>query len=228
MTVLKGPAQGREFRLDDALEHNIGRDGGPVDLSDHRVSRNHAIITPAAEGVIIRDKGSTNGTFVNGRRIDGATHLDDGDQVQLGMSLLLVNIIDDDDADEFKPDVAEAMRHVAPMAQPKGAAPVAAGANPTAANAGSGVFGAIMRQVLERLDKIEQTVTTSGSIGASIAPDPEIGRKLDRLITAIESSPTAEVNRRLTEIMRAVNAHALDGAALEDIQHKLEKLTPRG
>jgi EAL domain-containing protein (putative c-di-GMP-specific phosphodiesterase class I) len=45
-----------------------------------RVSRTHAEITEADEGYLIRDLGSTNGTFVNGQKID-QLRLSDGDLV---------------------------------------------------------------------------------------------------------------------------------------------------
>ena len=43
----------------------------------------HARIFPAANGWGVEDLGSTNGTFVNGERVD-SEHLRDGDQVTIG------------------------------------------------------------------------------------------------------------------------------------------------
>ena len=41
-------------------------------LRDVRVSRQHAAIEPAADGWIIRDMNSTNGTYLDGERVDEA------------------------------------------------------------------------------------------------------------------------------------------------------------
>ncbi len=65
----------------------LGRDGGQCDLvaSGAAVSRRHARIRADAAGRwLIEDLGSTNGVFVNGRRIDGAVALADGDTIGLG------------------------------------------------------------------------------------------------------------------------------------------------
>lgn len=51
---------------------------------DLRVSGRHAVISPGADGWIIEDLGSLNGTFVNGHRISTAVRLQDGDEIQLG------------------------------------------------------------------------------------------------------------------------------------------------
>jgi serine protease Do len=54
---------------------------------DTRVGRHHARIVPRDDGRVgfmIVDLGSRNGTFVNGRRVDGIVDLCPGDIVQLG------------------------------------------------------------------------------------------------------------------------------------------------
>lgn len=62
----------------------IGRSATAADLTiDHpTVSRRHAIFS-AAEAVV-RDLGSTNGTFVNGERISAPRALHNGDRVDIG------------------------------------------------------------------------------------------------------------------------------------------------
>jgi FHA domain len=56
-------------------------------LDDHTVSARHAIVVLRAERLRILDDRSTNGTFVNGRRVDEA-ELHDGDVVTLGRVVL--------------------------------------------------------------------------------------------------------------------------------------------
>lgn len=60
-----------------------------IALSDCCVSRMHALITPSAEGPVLTDCGSTNGTFVNGRSA-GEILLDHGDAIQLGKYVFFV------------------------------------------------------------------------------------------------------------------------------------------
>ncbi|WP_166826356.1 EAL domain-containing protein [Thalassoroseus pseudoceratinae] len=55
-------------------------------LPDRTVSGNHAVFTMILDDLFVRDLGSTNGTFVNGTRLDERLHkLQDGDNVQFGM-----------------------------------------------------------------------------------------------------------------------------------------------
>jgi hypothetical protein len=58
-----------------------------ITLNDPNVSRRHAEIRPGNEIVIV-DLGSTNGTKVNGLRIDGERVLTDGDIISLGSTHL--------------------------------------------------------------------------------------------------------------------------------------------
>jgi hypothetical protein len=52
-------------------------------LADSNVSRNHAEIRPQGEGFVVVDLGSTNGTRVNGVRVDQQV-LRDGDEITFG------------------------------------------------------------------------------------------------------------------------------------------------
>ena len=52
-------------------------------LNDNSVSRQHSSITRLAEGYLLRDLGSSNGTYVNGQRIQEYL-LCDGDRVSIG------------------------------------------------------------------------------------------------------------------------------------------------
>lgn len=63
----------------------IGRSGCDVILDNPQVSRFHAQIDRApGGGAVLRDAGSTNGTFVNGQRISGPVALKPGDVIQIG------------------------------------------------------------------------------------------------------------------------------------------------
>ena len=63
----------------------IGRESSnDVVLIDPEASRKHAQISFQAGRYVVEDLDSTNGTFVNGRRIQTATTLNDGDVIEVG------------------------------------------------------------------------------------------------------------------------------------------------
>jgi hypothetical protein len=62
----------------------IGRsEEGEIVLLDPSVSRVHAVVELGGGGAVVRDLGSTNGTYLNGRRVD-AQALADGDELRFG------------------------------------------------------------------------------------------------------------------------------------------------
>lgn len=90
---------------------SMGRDGAcdirfhPIE--DARVSRNHAVIEWSKEEpplFQLTDLLSSNGTFVNGRRIGGSVLLRDGDEIQLGLGGPALRFVIDtvDDAAPFE------------------------------------------------------------------------------------------------------------------------------
>ena len=71
------------FALTADVTH-VGRGiAADVRLDDHTVSARHAIVVTRAGRLRILDDRSTNGTVVNGRRVDEA-ELHDGDVIVLG------------------------------------------------------------------------------------------------------------------------------------------------
>ena len=77
--------EGQDYELDSA-QLTIGR-GGQNDIairSDEYASARHARFEPRQDGVWVQDLGSTNGTFVNGVRIDRPRKLVNGDVVRAG------------------------------------------------------------------------------------------------------------------------------------------------
>ena len=59
-------------------------------LDDPNVSRKHAEIRPRGGSWVLTDLGSTNGSRLNGRRIEGSEVLRPGDEIELGTSVLHV------------------------------------------------------------------------------------------------------------------------------------------
>lgn len=78
-------ADGSELPLDEGTI-TVGREAGMglSLLDESTVSRRHAEIVRTGSAVVVRDLGSTNGTFVNGVQVQGDTELKPGDQVQFG------------------------------------------------------------------------------------------------------------------------------------------------
>lgn len=63
----------------------VGRDdGSSMQIDADSVSRRHAFIEHDGQSHIISDLGSTNGTFVNEKRINAAVKLENGDRVRFG------------------------------------------------------------------------------------------------------------------------------------------------
>jgi len=70
-------------------EHVIGRDPDvEVRLDDSTVSRRHARLVVTAEGTVLEDFGSKNGTFRGGERVTTPIKLADGDAIRIGSLLL--------------------------------------------------------------------------------------------------------------------------------------------
>ena len=84
LVVVKGPQMGDYFTLGSDDPTTIGRDPvASIFLNDQTVSRDHAEILVSGDVVLLRDRGSLNGTYVNGLIVDEA-ELRDGDVVQIG------------------------------------------------------------------------------------------------------------------------------------------------
>ncbi|MEO7094659.1 MAG: ATP-binding cassette domain-containing protein [Polyangiales bacterium] len=62
----------------------IGRSGADIVLDQALVSRHHADLAWEAGHHVLRDRGSANGTFVNGVRVEGSRQLAPKDVVQIG------------------------------------------------------------------------------------------------------------------------------------------------
>jgi hypothetical protein len=59
-----------------------------VVLSDPNVSRQHAEIRPRGGSWVLADLGSTNGSRLNGRRIEGPQVVTPGDEIEIGTSVI--------------------------------------------------------------------------------------------------------------------------------------------
>lgn len=91
LVELTGPAAGRVHELPYG-EHVIGRGGAVnIHLDDADVSRRHARLSVAPDGVRVHDLGSKNGIFAQGKRIEGSALLTHGQTLAFGELKLRVN-----------------------------------------------------------------------------------------------------------------------------------------
>src|SRR3954469_1884041 len=90
LRFISGKYQGGEYPLGEGQEIVIGRSSElDMVLVEEMVSRKHARIALADGVITIEDLGSTNGTFVNGEKVDHGT-LKEGDRVLIGTNILKV------------------------------------------------------------------------------------------------------------------------------------------
>ena len=81
--------QGLEVEVTDATV--LGRsDEADVLLDDPYASEFHMRLLAQENGLVLHDLGSTNGTYVNGRRVTAPTTLRRGDSVQVGKTVMEV------------------------------------------------------------------------------------------------------------------------------------------
>ena len=82
--IAEGPLKGMKFDLHSALT-NIGRgEHNDISIRDESISDSHAKLQKRAEGWWIVDQGSTNGTYVGGRRVNGEQRLEGSPDIRFG------------------------------------------------------------------------------------------------------------------------------------------------
>jgi signal transduction histidine kinase len=96
LIVIKGTDEGKQFELTESV-HGVGRDpSNRIRLTDTEASRRHAEFRQTPEGYRLTDGAvvsgqkvpSSNGTFVNGQKIQDVL-LQPGDQIQVGQTVLI-------------------------------------------------------------------------------------------------------------------------------------------
>lgn len=88
LIIIQGDPQGNRHVLAKDTT-TIGRDASAdMALNDQKVSRLHSTVFKVGNDVTIRDEGSTNGTYVNGRKIDGPVLLRKEDMLKVGDTVL--------------------------------------------------------------------------------------------------------------------------------------------
>jgi hypothetical protein len=88
LVIRTGSQMGAEFPAERAVIH-LGRgSSNDIILQDSQVSRQHAELSQQGDQFVIRDLGSTNGTYVNDERVVGSRPLRPGDRIRIGDTIL--------------------------------------------------------------------------------------------------------------------------------------------
>ncbi|MBK6325002.1 MAG: FHA domain-containing protein [Chloroflexi bacterium] len=93
LVVRRGPTPNQTF---DLIQEKIiiGRSSGnEIAITDPEISRKHAQLIRQDAGYALEDLGSTNGSFINDRRVVGLTPLHHGDVIDLGEAISLVYVV---------------------------------------------------------------------------------------------------------------------------------------
>ena len=88
--VVEGPDAGRTHVLPDGEPQLLGRSTEALGSTDPSMSRRHAEITPAGGRWYLRDLRSSNGTWLNGQRLEGRAELRAGDSIRCGDTAISV------------------------------------------------------------------------------------------------------------------------------------------
>lgn len=88
LVVIAGPGLGQQYDLSDTIV-DIGRqEECVISVPSSKVSRRHASIQRVLGRYTVADLGSTNGTYVNGKKLEKSEVLRDGDKIKVGELVL--------------------------------------------------------------------------------------------------------------------------------------------
>ncbi len=105
LEVISGNATGDTIVVDDELVIGRHAEGAGRLSEDEEISRQHARISREATGdYAIEDLGSSNGTFINGLRIQSPRLLALGDSIEAGATTLVVRAIVQPQPEEAAPE----------------------------------------------------------------------------------------------------------------------------
>ena len=90
LVVQEGQLAGKRWPLN-KTEFVIGRgEDCDIVLPDRQVSRHHFRVVRDDDGYNVEDLGSKNGTYINGAPVRGSMQLQDGDEIQVALSVRLM------------------------------------------------------------------------------------------------------------------------------------------
>jgi len=95
LRVEEGTARGEVFTLSAGGVYVIGRNGADIVIPDEKVSRKHAEIGLYGPGAyVLRDLASTNGTLLNGKRVQEKAKLNNWDVIRVGDTVIRFSMVE--------------------------------------------------------------------------------------------------------------------------------------
>jgi hypothetical protein len=94
LAILDGPDAGSVFRIEKPRV-TIGRANADLTLNDSEASRQHAAVEVRDTTYSLSDLGSTNGTMVDGAKIEGSVDLSDKSEFLVGSTTLMLIVTDE-------------------------------------------------------------------------------------------------------------------------------------
>lgn len=94
LAIIDGPDAGSVFRMEKPRV-TVGRQGADLTLNDADASRQHAAVEVRDTLYTLVDLQSTNGTLVNGEKINGSVELQNHSEFQVGSSTLMLIVTDE-------------------------------------------------------------------------------------------------------------------------------------
>jgi pSer/pThr/pTyr-binding forkhead associated (FHA) protein len=86
LRILSGPLASREHQFSTRIV--VGRADADVEIIDPEVSRQHLSLTPLESGVEVADLGSSNGTWIDDRRLIEPTLFERVTMLRIGNTTL--------------------------------------------------------------------------------------------------------------------------------------------
>lgn len=84
LVVIRGRSTSTSHRLGDGVTVVGRQDGCQLQIRSSQVSRKHCELFERDGQLIVKDLGSSNGTFVNNQKVEGEAPLSDGDELSIG------------------------------------------------------------------------------------------------------------------------------------------------
>ncbi len=103
LRITSGPSAGRTVLVQGEL--TLGREHADLVIDDPEVSRRHAVLRAVEGGLEVQDLGSANGTFVNGRQVNGSLRLTADARIRVGMTELALEEMAPADVTRLRPIV---------------------------------------------------------------------------------------------------------------------------
>src|SRR4051794_11015243 len=103
LTIVEGPNAGAAVRAK-ASEVSIGTaPGNDLVITDPTVSRHHFSLAATSEGFLLKDLGSSNGTWVGNVRLQQG-YVESGARIRVGRTTLRIDLVDEDIWEALSPD----------------------------------------------------------------------------------------------------------------------------